>query len=389
MVIADNHDLSWLTPSPLWGHLRGDQDKLARPAILRFETDDFMEELFALVAAPGEKNKPPPLAAKIAEWRRFGERPDGAPADWATKRPASAALKLYQPVHGHFHLVVASLVCDVVGRPDHAAPPAQVGFVMRRLSDGGGELAWVPMTPDEKRAAAEKRAAGEITAAAGLPTDDVLGDEAGHVWKAVPAGAEKRLVEGEVVLAAFAVPFSDERGQPRRFWAALVPASSPEARLLAKIDGVTPASGQRFALRAVLRKPSCPPSRRHVMSKRSEPFRIASYADPDAPSRAIVIPLPAIPDPMALLKRFPKKAKFLIPSPVEPEVKLEGVPPEPKVLPGPSLPAMCCSMSIPIITFCAYVVLSIVLSILNIVFRWLEYVKVCFGFPPALAPGEE
>jgi hypothetical protein len=373
MVIADAHDLLWLTASPLWKALRADPAQYTRPAILRFETDDFMEELFRLVAARPTRELPSPVAAKIAVWRRFSERPDGAAADWATKKPPNAVLKLFQPVHGHFHLVVASLVCDAVGRPDHSAPPAQVGFVMRRLSAAGDrELGWAPMTDEQKRASAA------------LTGEQQLGDESGHVWKPVPAGAEKTALADEVILPAFAVPFSDEKGHPRKLWAALVPASSPEARLLAKIDGTGVSAGRRFVLRAVLTKPSCPPSRRYVASEPSEPFTIASYVDPDAPARAAVIPLPKIPQVKELLKRFPKRAKFLAATTVKVDTAKDKI--------GDMLSegaGEICTMSIPIITLCAYIVLFIFLAILNLIFFWLPLIKLCFPIPSQLAQEEE
>jgi hypothetical protein len=40
-----------------------------------------------------------------------------------------------------------------------------------------------------------------------------------------------------------------------------------------------------------------------------------------------------------------------------------------------------CSFSIPIITLCAFIVLNIFLGLLNIVFWWLFYIKICLPFP--------
>jgi hypothetical protein len=42
---------------------------------------------------------------------------------------------------------------------------------------------------------------------------------------------------------------------------------------------------------------------------------------------------------------------------------------------------MLCSFSIPIITICAFVLLSIILALLNIVFWWLPFVKICLPIP--------
>jgi len=49
-----------------------------------------------------------------------------------------------------------------------------------------------------------------------------------------------------------------------------------------------------------------------------------------------------------------------------------------------------CSFSIPIITICAFFVLNIFLSLLNIVFFWLPFIKICIPFPmPSPATPDE
>jgi hypothetical protein len=40
-----------------------------------------------------------------------------------------------------------------------------------------------------------------------------------------------------------------------------------------------------------------------------------------------------------------------------------------------------CGFSIPLITICAFFVLNIFLSLLNIVFFWLPFIKICIPFP--------
>jgi hypothetical protein len=42
---------------------------------------------------------------------------------------------------------------------------------------------------------------------------------------------------------------------------------------------------------------------------------------------------------------------------------------------------MICSLSIPIITLCAFIVLMIFLSLLNIVFWWMAFFKICLPIP--------
>ena len=45
-----------------------------------------------------------------------------------------------------------------------------------------------------------------------------------------------------------------------------------------------------------------------------------------------------------------------------------------------------CSFSIPLITICAFFVLNIFLSLLNIVFFWMAFIKICIPFPAPAAP---
>ena len=40
-----------------------------------------------------------------------------------------------------------------------------------------------------------------------------------------------------------------------------------------------------------------------------------------------------------------------------------------------------CSFSIPIITICAFIVLNIFLSLFDLIFRWMLFIKICIPFP--------
>jgi hypothetical protein len=48
---------------------------------------------------------------------------------------------------------------------------------------------------------------------------------------------------------------------------------------------------------------------------------------------------------------------------------------------GSSSLGMICSISIPIITICALILLMIIVSLLDIVFHWLPYFVFCFPVP--------
>jgi hypothetical protein len=166
------HEVQWVTVSPLWKTLAADPVRMQRPALLRFDSDNFMEDLAARLAS-----KPPDFATVVARPKSFVETPLGA-----SRPPAQPTrLKLYQPVHGHFNLVGASLVCRMAGLPDRAVNTPQheaVGFVLRRLS-ADGEKAWVTaprgagwtLVPDPKRLAD----AEEV-----LPLSPVLLDDNGR-----------------------------------------------------------------------------------------------------------------------------------------------------------------------------------------------------------------
>lgn len=124
-MAAMNEPIDWLKPSPLWRLDEGGfrQPDFFRPAVVELRTDDFVEELFAAVGAPD----PAPLEALIRT------SVNGAP------------LKLFQPVHGRFYMVCASLCCRIPGFPDRVVASGDgesTFFVLRRRIDGQ-EYAWV------------------------------------------------------------------------------------------------------------------------------------------------------------------------------------------------------------------------------------------------------
>jgi hypothetical protein len=186
---AAEHAVQFVTAAPLWsdavqGGLRDatpdEEARMQRPAILRFASDAFMDDLAALLAAD-----PASLAGREAQPLSFRARPPLTPGDWP---PVPAQLKLYQPIHGDFNLVAATLVCRIPGLPEHAVRPEvreRVGFVLRRLDGTGAELAWVD-----------------------------------REWQAVADPAA--LADGEDVKPMFPVAYDDD-GRSRRLFVGLVP----------------------------------------------------------------------------------------------------------------------------------------------------------------------
>jgi hypothetical protein len=196
--------------APLW-HTRPEaSEAILRPDIVRFESDEFMQELF------DELRLPPAERATALEGRAVP--------------PAEGVRRLYQPVHGHFNLVLATLVCRVPGLPDHRVDAGQgdeVGFVIRRLHKDGRQMAWVA-----KGAAAR----------AWLPLAPKLEDVS--------------LAAGEEVFPMFPAPATDG-DRTRRLWAGVIPTTSRDTFVATRaiVPDAFPESGQDFSTNDV-RDPS-------------------------------------------------------------------------------------------------------------------------------------
>lgn len=134
---------------------------------------------------------------------------------------------------------------------------------------------------------------------------------------------------------------------------------------------------------------ACPPEL--VWGPPSEPFTIVPWYESGA-APPVQVPLPDITKREALKKLKPDVA-FIAPREVLRRVRatklqdtLEGK--------EPSLPEIAlnwvCGFNIPIITICALIVLYIFLNLLNLIFRWLPYILVCFPLPSSVtAPSPE
>lgn len=126
---------------------------------------------------------------------------------------------------------------------------------------------------------------------------------------------------------------------------------------------------------------NCPPEL--VWSCYSDPIRIAAWYE--SSGRAVApVPLPNPFDRNAVTSAKPTSS-FAVPpalSNVMAGVTLTGLSNGQAASPGPSIGlGWICSFSIPLITICAFFVLNIFLSLLNIVFFWLAFIKICIPFP--------
>jgi hypothetical protein len=159
-----------------------------------------------------------------------------------------------------------------------------------------------------------------------------------------------------------------------------------------------------FVIRCVFERPLCGVLEPPVVSEPSKPFQMAGFFDPDAPARPIRIALPMDTSP-AGLRKFDKNTAFMIsdmlcgqidrmkgltlgdlilsvlPWPLHKDLSVpEGGPCTDEN--NPSLQVgMICSLSIPIITICALLLLMIIVSLLDIIFKWIPYFLICFPLP--------
>jgi hypothetical protein len=159
-----------------------------------------------------------------------------------------------------------------------------------------------------------------------------------------------------------------------------------------------------FAIRCVYERPECGPFDPPVVSEATRPFQLAGFFDPDAPARPIRIALPFDTSP-AGLRKFDKNTAFMIsdmlcgqierakgmslgdlirsvlPWPLHKDLSMPDKGPCTETPAGGLEFGMICSLSIPIITICALLLLMIIVSLLNIIFSWMPYFLICFPLP--------
>jgi hypothetical protein len=493
------HAVQWVTAQPLWRTATATPEVMQRPALLRFETDTFMDELAAELAA-----RPEAIGDRVATWKTYREPPPRAPGEaWA---PAPEPLKLYQPAHGHFYLVTGNLVCRLAGLPDHRVQAGQgerVGFVLRRW-DGASEMAWVadptsaaprarrwrplslaeadkladgedvtPMFPvtfqdgDRRRrllagfvptASAETFEAGAVTPGAGAPDPRleeletkviqplalllgtppsdaatetreqeasrlvllelaswlanhvpavfaaVIGDAAPPEsaadlvtllsWRTQPGGpswrdgmrvawAERDRIAGETTDAPTLtcnLSRGDVGSDALRACATVAVRDAPVAPAPAPVPEPKLSSGATYAIRCVYQRPRCGALKPAVVSNRTEAFRLAGFYDADAPARPIRISLPIDPSP-AGIRKLKKNVAVVLSDQLRKKVAASTGFKDGKVGPGVGFDCGGFMLSIPILTICALIVLFIFLSLLNLVFWWLPFVKICLPKP--------
>jgi hypothetical protein len=209
----------------------------------------------------------------------------------------------------------------------------------------------------------------------------------------VRRGAGDFLVEAARVLMLADDPNGSVR-MPLR-WPALSAAQGDRimaacaAAMTARIKAVVP-RGSRFGdanrayrVRGFVRvrgEQSCPPAL--VWSEYSEPFTIAPwFAASGRPPTTI--PLPGL-DRDALKALKPNLA-FAVPQKLadflngnDPKAMVKGEGDEGGQ--GIALDWIC-SFNLPVITLCAFIVLNLFLSLFDLIFRWMLFIKICIPIP--------
>jgi hypothetical protein len=137
-------------------------------------------------------------------------------------------------------------------------------------------------------------------------------------------------------------------------------------------------------VRCAYLRPQCGALHPDVVSSPSGDFAIADFFDFDAPARDIQIVLPADTS-MKDLRKFRQNVHFVMSDQLRKQVSrlspLKDLG-DGKLAPGEGLSlGWICSFSIPIITICALLLLFVFLIVLNLIFWWLPFARICIPVP--------
>jgi hypothetical protein len=221
-----------------------------------------------------------------------------------------------------------------------------------------------------------KQAPGFPTGYAGPMLTDTIDTSSAMLAALIQRPADPTQPRQLQVLAEAAL---DEVGQAPPVTVA-PPAKNPE----------NPQGDDWYIVRCVYEQPQCGLQAPPLISDPSRPFQLASFFDPDAPARLVQVALPVDTTPAAL-RKYNKNVAFMISDQLGKQMsRVKGL----KQLMDGDLAdpngfglGMICSFSIPIITICAFIVLMIFLVLLNIVFWWLPFFRICFPLPTLKAKG--
>jgi hypothetical protein len=176
----------------------------------------------------------------------------------------------------------------------------------------------------------------------------------------------------------------------------------PFARQLCDAISANVADPGWFVLRFVYTRRDCGPLHLPLLSAPTQRFQLANFFDSDAPARPIRITLPLDTSP-AGLRKHQKNTAFVISDMLCGQIQrakgLGFIDLVLSVLPWPLHKdldvgaggscknggglniGMICSLSIPIITIVALILLIIFVTLFDLIFRWLPFFIMCFPVP--------
>ena len=180
---------------------------------------------------------------------------------------------------------------------------------------------------------------------------------------------------------------------------ALLPQAAPAEELLDTVPTGDQGRAAWFTVRCVYERPQCGPMFPTLVSAPTRTFQMAPFFDPDAPARPVRIPMP-VDISVAGLRKYQKNTGFVISDMLCGKIKairkmtladlvLSVLPwPFHKDLPDPGKTGPCqdgfgviCSLSIPIVTLCALILMMIIVALFDLFFRWIPYLFICLPIP--------
>jgi hypothetical protein len=216
-------------------------------------------------------------------------------------------------------------------------------------------------------------------------------DAPGGISYVEAAGAANKLDRLTALVADALVPKAEADETPLPF----------AQRLRDAMNQAGPEDPGHFVLRFVHLNEDCGPLHPPTLSEPTEPFRLAHFFDHEAPARPVRITMP-LDTSAAALRKYPRNTAFVIsemlcgqvqrarglglgdlvrqvlPFPLHKDIEIGsgGCCKKADVDIG-----MICSLSIPIITICALILLMIIVTLLDFLFRWLPWFIMCFPLP--------
>jgi hypothetical protein len=169
------------------------------------------------------------------------------------------------------------------------------------------------------------------------------------------------------------------------------PESSTATPAVPKLDGKSQYVIRCVFLRCALKREKFGALFPPIVSDPSGSFEIAPFFDSDAPARTIRIPMPSDTSPAAL-RKFPRSVGFILGPQLQKQLcqvsdmaqLLKG---QLKSCDDVTLGEICC-FSMPIITIIAMILMIIMAIVLNIVFWWLPFLRICLPVPSPSEPEE-